>query len=110
MKKWTRKEARQMGRRESRKKEVIINGQKRNVDESEEIKKDHHKPGRKKKKEKKMIEPNLCNVMPCEFQKSSAPHFICLRHFFFFGRQFLIPSSIMYVRSLVTLNQERSKW
>ena len=109
MKKWTRKEARQMGRRESRKKEVIINGQKRNVDESEEIKKDHHKPGRKKK-EKKMIEPNLCNVMPCEFQKSSAPHFICLRHFFFFGRQFLIPSSIMYVRSLVTLNQERSKW
>lgn len=43
--------------------------------------------------------------MPCESQKSSAPRFIYLRHFLADGK-FLISSSIMYVRSLVTLNQE----
>jgi hypothetical protein len=47
---------------------------------------------------------NQIYVMPCESQKSSAPHFMYLRHSL--GRQFLNPSSIMYVRSLVTLKQE----
>ena len=64
---------------------------------------------------KERYEPDLCKYwkkmrkedekMPCESQISSAPRFIYLRHFLC-GRQFLVSSSIMYVRSLVTLNQE----
>ena len=57
-----------------------------------------------KKDPRKRKDMNQIYIMPCESQKSSAPHFIYLRRLF--GRQFLNPSSIMYVRSLVTLNQE----